>query len=499
MQIQSPSYLPACMGSHPCTEHGQITGDNSQYPGLDGYPWGDRAWITWRQKNFTLDRPINIYEVHLGSWRRGEGGKFLTYRESAQWLIPYAKEMGYTHVEFSPVIEYFQAPSQGHRCTGAFACTGPLGTPYDFMYLVDSLHKAGIGVLLDWACSHRTQDLLLSSALFWLEKFHMDGLRVVGLDSLLRPDGQQEDPQAIKLLQNLNKTVSTLHPGVLMIADDSYARPGITRPVQEGGLGFHLKWDSGRLHDLYRFTKPAAPLSEFSLLPLSHQEVTHGKGSLLNKMPGSDTEKFAAVRAFHTYMLAHPGKKLTMMGCEFGQWQEWNFEHSLDWHLPEGHEAHRRLQAFFKAANAMYLEQPALWQLDFTPEGFRPLCSDDPNGNPIVFCRKDKQGRELLAAINFSPVFRKGCRVGVPQAGRYEEVFNTDHIEFGGEGRLNPPIKSEFIPCQSFAQSISVDIPPMGAVILNCTRKSPPQKAILSTASSNAEQSSPNIEKQVKE
>lgn len=499
MHPQSPACFSAHTHFHPCTAEGQILDGTTRHSDFEGYPWGDRAWIFWRQKNFTLNRPINIYEVHLGSWRRGEGGKFLTYQEIAQWLIPYAKEMGYTHVEFPPVIEYSQNDPLGYRCTGAFARTGPFGAPRDFMYLVDELHKAGIGVLLDWACAHRTQELRLSSALFWLEKFHVDGLRVVGLDTFLRPDGQQEDLQAIKLLQNLNKTISSLYPGVLMIADSSYPRPGITLPVQEDGLGFHLIWDSDRLQNLYRFDKPAAPLLEASLLPLSHQEVTHGKGSLLNKMPGNGKEKFAAVRAFHTYMLAHPGKKLTMMGCEFGQWQEWNFEHSLDWHLPEGYESHRQLQTFFRAANALYLNQPALWQLDFVPEGFRLLQPNTPDSSPIVFSRADKQGQELLVAINFSPVFLKSYRIGVPQAGRYEEVFNTDRTEFGGEGHLNSPTKSESIPCCSFAQSIQIDIPSMGAVILNCPRKSPPQRRIPKNTSKNTKQGSPNNEKQVKE
>lgn len=499
MQPQSPTCHSTHTYFHPCTAEGQVWDGTSRHSTLDGYLWGDHTWISWRQKNFTLNRPINIYEVHLGSWRRGEGGKFLTYQETARWLIPYVKEMGYTHVEFPPVIEYSQGDPQGYRCTGVFARTGPFGTPHDFMYLVNELHKAGIGVLLDWACAHRTQDLRLSSALFWLENFHMDGLRVVGLDSLLRPDGQQEDPQAIKLLQNMNETISKLYPGVLMIADSSCPRSGVTLPVQEGGLGFHLMWDPDRLQDLYRFVKPSAPLPEASLLPLSHQEVTHGKGSLLNKMPGNDAEKFAAVRVFHTYMLAHPGKKLTMMGCEFGQWQEWNFEHSLDWHLPEGYESHRQLQAFFRAANTLYLKQPALWQLDFTPEGFRLLQPGTPGNAPITFCRADKQGQELLVAVNFSPMFLRGYRIGVARAGRYEEVFNTDRVEFGGEGRLNPPIKSESISCCNFAQSVQIDIPPMGAVILTCPRISPPQKHMPKPTAENAEQCSPNHEKQVKE
>lgn len=466
MQNQSLTPHWPCMGSHPCTAQDRGFDDPARCSEPEGYPWGDRAWITWRQRNSALEHPINIYEVHLGSWRRGGGGRFLTYRESARWLIPYVKEMGYTHVEFPPVVEYSQEDPQGRRCTGTFASPCPLGSPRDFMYLVDELHKAGIGVLLDWTCSHRAQDLRLSSAQFWLEQFHVDGLRVVGLDALLRPDGRQEDPRAAELLRSFNQTISAQYPDILMIADDSCAHPGVTLPVTEGGLGFHLQWDSRRLHDLYRFDRPAGSLSERLLLPLSHCEVTGGKGSLLHKMPGSDTEKFAAVRAFYTYILAHPGKKLTMMGCEFGQWQEWNFRHSLDWHLPEGYEPHRQLQAFFRAANALYLEHPALWQLDFSPEGLRLPDSGD---GPILFSRMDRQGRELLVAVNFSPVFLEHCRAGVSHGGRYMEIFNTDRIEFGGEGRLNPPAKAEFTTGHEPEHFIRINLPPMSAVILKRT------------------------------
>lgn len=539
---------------------------------LTGYPWGDRAWISWRKRHAAYDQPMNIYEVHLGSWRRGDGGKFLSYREIAQWLIPYVKQMGYTHVEFLPVTEHPLDDSWGYQCTGYFAATSRFGTPHDFMYLVDELHKAGIGVILDWVPGHfpkdefglfefdgaplyeysdplkrehpdwgtrifdynkkEVQDFLISSALFWLEEYHIDGLRVDAVASMLYLDysrkegewepnakGGRENLEAEAFLKRLNSTVRAEHPDVLMIAEESTAWPKVSYPVDEGGLGFHMKWNMGWMNDMCRYIK-IDPIfrryhhkditfslmyafDEHFVLPMSHDEVVHMKGSFLNKMPGTNVQKYAGVRAFYTYMLTHPGKKLTMMGCEFGQWNEWHFEHSLDWHLldqqDEDGEAHRRLQTFFKAANALYLQQAPLWQQDDSWDGFAWIEPDAADENLILFRRMDKRGRELLVAVNFAPVFRKGYRVGVPRAGRYEEVFNTDRIEFGGEGHANLPMKSEYIPCHSFAQSIPVDIPPMGAVILNCTRKYPPRKNTPETLSSTDHPRSPKLEMKVKE
>ena len=516
---------------------------------LSGYAWGDQTWLAWRARHPVYDHPLNIYEVHLGSWRRTGEGEFLSYRDMARWLVPYVKEMGFTHVELLPVTEHPLDDSWGYQCTGYFAATSRFGTPHDFMYLVDELHKAGIGVILDWVPAHfpkdafglyefdgqplyeyadprkgehadwgtrvfdygraEVQDFLISSALFWLEEYHIDGLRVDAVASMLyldygRQDGQwvpnqyggHENLEAVAFLRRLNETIFAGHPDVLMIAEESTAWPKVSAPTYDGGLGFNLKWNMGWMNDFCHYAKLDPYFRQFNhkditfslmyafsenfVLPLSHDEIVHMKGSLLNKMPGSDWEKYAGARAFYTYMLTHPGKKLIMMGSEFGQWNEWHFEQSLDWHLleqqDEDGERHRLLHSFFKAANAFYLESPALWQQDFSWEGFRWICADDAPGNTVLFLRFDKKGRALLVAANFSPVFRAGYRVGVPWAGRYEEVFNTDLAEFGGGDRRNAPVKSEYVPCHGMEQSIRVDLPPLGAVILKCVKKFPPRK-----------------------
>ena len=534
---------------------------------LNGYSWGDKAWMAWRAKHLVYDSPLNIYEVHLGSWRRGGDGEFLSYREIARWLVPYVKEMGYTHVELLPVTEHPLDASWGYQCTGYFAATSRFGTPHDFMYLVDELHKAGVGVILDWVPAHfpkdafglyefdgqplyeyadprkgehadwgtrvfdygrgEVQDFLIASALFWLEEYHIDGLRVDAVASMLyldygRQNGQwvanqyggHENLEAVDFLRRLNETVFTDHPDVLMIAEESTAWPKVSHPTYDGGLGFNLKWNMGWMNDICHYLKMDPYFRQFNhkditfslmyafsenfVLPLSHDEIVHMKGSLLNKMPGTDPEKYAGVRAFYTYMLTHPGKKLLMMGSEFGQWNEWHFEQSLDWHLleqqDEDGERHRQLHRFFKEANALYLASPQLWQQDFSWEGFRWICVDDASANTAIFLRFDKKGRALLVAVNFSPVFREGYRIGVPWPGRYEEVFNTDRPEFGGEGRCNAPMKSSYVPCHEMEQSLQVDLPPLGAVILKCVRKFPPRKQKKQISSSEPKAKNPNSE-----
>lgn len=470
----------------PCAFHAETRpGTASKCYDLNGYSWGDKAWLTWRSKHLAYDNPLNIYEVHLGSWRRTEEGAFLSYREIAKWLIPYVKEMGYTHVELLPITEHTLDDSWGYQCTGHFAVTSRFGTPHDFMYLVDELHKAGVGVILDWVCSclpgepFYSEEFLISSALFWLEVYHIDGLRPVLSYS------DHDAAQTAAFLCQLNKVVLTEHPDILMIGG-----------AHTEDLGFTLTWNTDWTHDLCHYTtldpffrqfnhknitfSRMGTFSENVILPLSHDEIVHTKGSLLNKMPGTDPEKYAGVRAFYTYMLTHPGKKLMMMGSEFGQWDEWHFDQSLDWHLLEQQDEdgqhHRQLQCFFKAINALYLESPALWHLDFSPDGFRWICADDAHGNVAIFLRFDKKDRALLIAVNFSPVFREGYRIGLPYPGRYEEVFNTDLSEFGGENRLNAPRKSEYIPCHGKEQSTRIDLPPLGAVILKCTKKFPSKR-----------------------
>ena len=557
----------------PCAFHAEFRPDTaSKCYDLSGYCWGDRAWISRRGRLAAYDRPMNIYEVHPGSWRRGEGGTFLPYREIARWLIPYVKQMGYTHVELLPITEHPLDDSWGYQCTGYFAPTSRFGTPHDFMYLVDQLHKAGVGVILDWVPGHfpkdtfglfefdgttlyeyadplkrehpdwgtrifdyskrEVQDFLISSALFWLEEYHIDALRVDAVASMLylnysrkegewepNEEGGCENREAEAFLKRLNTTVRTEHPDVLMIAEESSAWPKTSFPVNQGGLGFHLKWNMGWMNDICRYIK-VDPIfrkyhhrdvnfslmyafDEHFVLPISHDEVVHKKGSLWNKMPGDDRQKFAGVRTFYIYMLTHPGKKLTMMGCEFGQRNEWHFEHSLDWHLLDRQDAdgqaHRELQAFFQAANALYLQQPPLWQQDDSWDGFAWIEPDAADENILLYRRMDKKGQELLVAVNFAPVLREKYRVGVPCPGRYEEIFSTDRSEFGGTGRANPPAKSQYIPCHNLEQSIEIDLPPMGAIVLNCKRKFPPRRTSKPSSSDPVTQRSPKIEQKVKE
>ena len=525
-------------------------GNASKLYDLSGYQWGDENWLKWRRENPVYEKPLNIYEVHLGSWRRTGDDKLLSYRDIAAYLVPYVKEMGFTHVELMPVTEHPLDASWGYQCTGYFAATSRFGTPHDFMYLVDQLHQAGIGVLLDWVPAHVPKDafglyefdgtpcyeyadprkgehadwgtrvfdygrnevrsFLYSSAMFWLEQYHIDGLRVDAVASMLyldysREEGQwvpnqyggKENLEAIEFLRELNTKIFLDHPDVLMVAEESTSWPLVTHPVDQGGLGFNLKWNMGWMNDITHYMKLDPYFRQFNhkditfslmyafsenfVLPLSHDEVVHMKGSFLNKMPGTEAEKFAGVRVFYTYMLTHPGKKLLMMGSEFGQWNEWHFEHSLDWHLlnPEADYAapHIQLQNFFKTANAFYLSHGELWEQDFSWQGFQWLCADDAQANCAAFLRWSKAGRFLAVLCNFSPVHRDGYRIGVPVPGRYEVLLNTDAGIFGGTGLGDKePLKSEYISCHGQEQSVAVDLPPMSAVILACTKKFPPRR-----------------------
>ena len=524
-------------------------GNASKLYELGGYQWNDQSWMDYRKKNPVYHRPLNIYEVHLGSWRRTGEGEFLSYRGVAEYLVPYVKEMGFTHVEFMPLTEHPLDDSWGYQCTGYFAATSRFGTPDDLMYLIDQLHQAGVGVILDWVPAHFPKDafglyefdgepcyeyqdmrkgehadwgtrvfdygrsevrsFLFSSALFWLEQYHIDGLRVDAVASMLyldygRQDGQwvpnmfggHENLEAVDFLQALNTHIFNAHPDVMMIAEESTAWPRVSHPVGEGGLegglGFNLKWNMGWMNDILHYIKLDPyfrqynhkditfsffyAFSENFVLPLSHDEVVHMKGSLINKMPGTDAEKYAGVRVFYTYMLTHPGKKLLMMGSEFGQWNEWHFEYSLDWHLL-GNEINRQTKDFFQAANHFYLAQPALWQEDFSWEGFEWIYADDNQANTISFVRKDDKGDFLVTVCNFSPVDRTGYRIGVPVPGAYTCLFNTDDTAFGGQGRGDKePVKSTYIPCHGREQSIAITLPPMSAVIYKCTRKFPARR-----------------------
>ena len=521
-------------------------GTASKLYDLSGYQWGDQGWMDYRKGNPIYQKPLNIYEVHLGSWRRTADDQMLSYRDIGKYLVPYVKEMGFTHVELLPVTEHPLDDSWGYQCTGYFAATSRFGTPHDFMWLVDQLHQAGIGVILDWVPAHFPKDafglyefdgepcyeyadprkgehadwgtrvfdygrsevrsFLYSSAHFWLDVYHIDGLRVDAVASMLYLDygrrggewvpnihGGNENLEAVDFLQKLNENIFGQHGDVLMIAEESTAWPLVSHPVSEGGLGFNLKWNMGWMNDVLHYMKLDPyfrqynhrditfsffyAFSENFILPLSHDEVVHMKGSLLNKMPGSYEEKFPGVRAFYTYMLTHPGKKLLMMGSEFGQWNEWHFEQSLDWHLLEN-EINRQTQTFFKAANQFYLANRPLWEEDFTWKGFEWIYADDNQANTISFLRKDEKGDLLVVVCNFSPVDRTGYSIGVPVPGAYTCVFSSDAVEFGGEGRGDQePVKSRYIPCHGREQSITISLPPMSAAIYKCTRKFPKRKS----------------------
>ena len=508
-------------------------GTASKLYDLPPYRWGDGAWRAGRA-SAPIDRsPLNIYEVHLGSWRRRENGDFYDYRSLAHDLADYVAGLGYNCVELMPVTEYPLDDSWGYQCTGYFAATSRYGTPEDLMYLIDHLHQKDICVVLDWVPSHFCKDehglidfdgtpcyeyadplkrehagwgtrvfdygrgevrsFLLSSAAFWLREFHVDGLRVDAVASMLyldygREDGNwtrnrnggRENLEAIDFLRALNKTAYSINPNVLMVAEESTAWPLVTRPPQDGGLGFTLKWNMGWMNDMCHYLKLDPwfrqyhhkditfslmyAFSENFVLPISHDEVVHMKGSLRGKMPGDDRQQLAGVRAFTAYMLAHPGKKLTFMGAELGQWHEWDFASQLDWYLLEN-EKNRQLHHFFKDINAFYLSQSPLWDIDFSWEGFEWLVPDDNHNNVVVFLRRDRKGRELIAAVNFSPVAQGEYRFGVPPKKRYREVFTTDCAEYGGTGEWRNEKTVEVLPIPSHGreQSLCVKLPPLGA------------------------------------
>jgi 1,4-alpha-glucan branching enzyme len=506
---------------------------------LNRYRWNDAAWLRTRPRRQAPDAPISIYEVHLGSWRRAAGpdgqARWLTYRELADQLVPYVKDLGYTHIEPMPVAEHPFDGSWGYQVTGFFAATSRYGSPDDFRYFVDRAHQAGLGVILDWVPGHFPKDahglaqfdgtplyehpdprrsenlewgtssfnldrpeiaaFLLSNALFWIEEYHVDGLRVDAVSSMIYLDysrqhwvpnalGGRENLEAAAFLQQLNRLVHQEHPGVLMIAEESTAWPRVTGRDHPDCLGFDLKWNLGWMHDtlgyagrdpLFRrhhhndltFSLVYAFKERF-LLPFSHDEVVHGKRSLAGKMPGEPAQRFANLRAVYGYLFAHPGKKLLFMGSEFGPELEWNEDAQLDWTLLE-RAPHRQLRDFVRALNRIYADHPALHERDFGWEGFQWIDCEDADRSIVSFLRRGADpDRPLVIVINFTPVPRPNYRLGVPAAGSYREVLNSDAVEFGGGGcRNRGRLRTEAEPVHGQPHALTLTLPPLAVLFID--------------------------------
>jgi len=502
------------------------------------YQWGDEEWMTHRRTRNALDAPMATYELHLGSWRR-PGGRFPTYREIAGELAQYLVEMGFTHVELMPIGEHPFYGSWGYQCTGYFAASSRYGSPQDLMFLVDTLHQHGIGVILDWVPSHFPDDahglsrfdgthlyehadprqgyhpewgssifnygrnevraFLLSSAHFWLQHYHFDGLRVDAVASMLYLDyarkhgewipnryGGKENLDAIDFLRNFNETVYRDFPGVQTIAEESTAWPMVSRPTYLGGLGFGMKWNMGWMHDTLAYCKQdpinrsyhhhqmtfsmVYAFNENFVLPLSHDEVVYGKGSLIGRQPGDNWQQFAGLRLLIGYMWAHPGKKLLFMGGEFGQRREWTHEGELEWWVLQ-YADHAGMQRWVKDLNAVYKREPALWQIDFEPAGFEWIDAADVAASVFSFVRHARNGESVLVVCNFTPVPRTNYVLGVPQAGFWRELCNSDAQEYGGSGMGNlGGVSSNPAPAHGRMNSVTLTLPPLSILLLKCDK-----------------------------
>ena len=502
------------------------------------YKWGDKPWLKKRPKLNALNQPMSVYELHLGSWQRdpAEPKRVLTYKEIAKSLVPYILDMGFTHVELMPIMEYPYFPSWGYQITGYFAASSRHGTPEELMYLIDELHKNNIAVILDWVPSHfpgdahglyhfdgthlyehadmrkgfhpdwksyifnydrnEVRSFLISNALYWLDQFHADGLRVDAVASMLyfnfsrkeedaatNEFGGSENLGAIQFLKDLNEAVYGNFEGVQTIAEESSTYPGVTHPVHAGGLGFGMKWMMGWMNDTLKYFKNdpinrkfqhhqltfsiTYAFSENFMLPFSHDEVVHGKSSMIYKMPGDEWQKFANLRLLYAYMFTQPGTKLLFMGNEFAQTHEWDFKSSLDWHLLQ-HAPHLGMQKTVRAINNLYRSEPALYEHSFSYEGFEWINADDAAQSVYIYLRKGLKAKNtLIVILNMTPVYRENYLVGLPFKGKWKEIFNTDAKEFFGSGKHNEKLMtSEEVACHGRENSISLNIPPLGAIVL---------------------------------
>lgn len=540
-------YGDKLMKADPYAFHAQTRpGQASVVYDIESYSWNDSEWFNKRKENNISSSPMNIYEIHAGSWRKYPDGNFFNYQKLADELIPYLKEMHYTHVQLMPIMEYPYDGSWGFQTTGYYAPTSRYGTPSDFMAFVDKLHGEGIGVILDWVPSNFPTDdfglarfdgsplyesndpktskrdswgtclfnyarfevtsFLVSCAMFWLDKYHIDGLRIGALSSMLYLDygktegewepnkfGGKENLDAVDFVKRLNTAVHMYHPDVMMFAEENTSWPKLTHKIEDGGLGFDFKWNMGWMNDMLHYMSLNSmwrpfnhdsltfsfyyAFSEKFLLPISHDEVSHGKGSLIKQMPGKYDEQFAGVRAFITYMYAHPGKKLVFMGTEIGQFDEWNHEEAIQWDLLE-FEKHKKLRTFFKELNKFYLDCKPLYELDTVWKGFDWIHHDDYTNSVIAFKRTDKNGDEIVSVCNFQPIRRDEYCIGVPKYGLYDEVFNSDEERFGGSGVVNGNnIKTEVMKIHGFDQGLSLTLPPLSVIYLRCAKELEPDEA----------------------